>query len=94
MKHALGKYFVLLSFGINIFAKPKIDGSTLYHKYLEIVAEESEDFGSMNEIISRYATLADANNDLLKMTEEHSREVDELRNELSNLIKVRTAPAC
>lgn len=52
------------------------------------MAEGSEDFGNINDILIRYGTLHDANIDLQKMAEEHSREVDELRNELNGLIKV------
>lgn len=70
-------------------ARQTLAANALYQKYLESVTEGSEDFGDINEILSRYATLADANQDLRNTAEEHSKDVDDLRAELANLIKTK-----
>ena len=65
-----------------------IEANVLYQKYLETVVEQSDDFGSVNDILTRYATLHDARALLQVTADSHSHEIDATRTELSSLIKV------
>lgn len=67
--------------------KSALERSGRYDKYLEMVAESSDEFPEVNDLLMRHETLTAANLDLLENVKEHTDAVEATRAEMAAYIK-------